>query len=72
MSFMNEILQDLSLSEVPQAMDTNAIAFWRLFSHLPQVELHNDPGICWFETGIHHNVFNRVENTLGGSLSHHT
>jgi len=60
---MNEILQDLSPSAVPQAMDANAIAFWTLFSHLPQVELHNDPGIRWFETGIRHDVFNRVFQT---------
>ena len=32
---MNDILQDLSPSAVPQAMDANAIAFWTLFSNLP-------------------------------------
>ncbi len=61
---MNNVLQDLSPSAVSLALDTNQIAFWSLlFSHFPEAELHDDPGIFWFETGIRHDVFNRVIQT---------
>lgn len=60
---MSTILQDLSPSKVLLAHDANHIAYWTLFSRHPQAELHDDPGILWFETGIRHDIFNRVLQT---------
>ena len=61
---MSIILQDLSLVKILLALEANQIAFWQLFfSRFPQARLHDDSGILWFETGIHHDIFNRVLQT---------
>lgn len=57
------MLQDLSPAQVTQALDANRVALWTLFGQLPQVRLHDEPEIRWFETGIRHDVFNRVLQT---------
>lgn len=61
---MNNVLQDLSPSAVVLALDASEVAFWsQLFSHLPETEFHDDPGIFWFKTGIRHDIFNRGMQT---------
>jgi len=57
---MNDKIQHLSSSEVSLALDANKIASFALFNHLPNVTLHDEQGLVWFETGIRHDVFNRV------------
>ena len=71
---MNNILQDLSPSTVPPAIDANKIAYGTLFSTLPQAALHDDPGILWFETDVPLDFFNGVlltalePNALPGAI----
>ena len=60
---MNNILQDLSPSTVPLAIDSNKIAYGTLLSTFPQGKLHDDPGLCWFETGVPLDLFNGVLQT---------
>src|SRR5215469_11622848 len=58
---MTELIRETaSASQVAAAMEANRLGFWKLFSHLPQVEWHEEKGVVWFETGIFHDVFNRV------------
>jgi GNAT superfamily N-acetyltransferase len=62
--FVNTILHDFSSVKLSQALDANEMAFWTLlFRHFPGAQLHNEPGILWFETGLRHDVFNRVIQT---------
>ncbi|MGH2497143.1 MAG: GNAT family N-acetyltransferase [Ktedonobacteraceae bacterium] len=60
---MNNVLQDLSPSTIPLAMDANKIAYGTLLSTLPHAAFHEEPGICWFETGIPNDLFNGVLQT---------
>lgn len=61
---MNDILHDFSPARLSQALDANKVAFWTLlFSRFPKTTFHDDPGMLWFETGIRHNIFNRVLQT---------
>src|SRR2546430_2469062 len=61
---MDNILQDFSSAKIAQALVANEIAFWtQLFGQFPQAKFYNDSGILWFETGIRHDVFNRVIKT---------
>src|SRR5690348_13491695 len=61
---MNVVLQDFSPVQISLALDANHIAFWKLFfSRFPQAKLHDNSGILWFETGIRHDIFNRVLQT---------
>jgi GNAT superfamily N-acetyltransferase len=47
-----------------RALEANKIALWTLlFSRFPGTTFHDDPGILWFETGIRHDIFNRVLQT---------
>lgn len=57
---MDNILQNLSPSEVSLALDANEIASFALFNRLPNVTFHDEQELVWFETGIRHDVFNRV------------
>ncbi|HLG62883.1 MAG TPA: hypothetical protein VKY19_13160 [Ktedonosporobacter sp.] len=71
---MSNFLQDLSPSLVSQALEANDLAFWiQLFRHFPGTTVHDDPGMLWVETGIRHDVFNRVLHTnLEPALLHAT
>lgn len=61
---MNAILHDFSSARLSQALDANKVAFWTLFfSRFPKTTFHDDPGMLWFETGIRHDIFNRVLHT---------
>lgn len=65
--FVNTILQNFSAVELSQALDTNEIECWTLLlRHFSGAHLHADPGMFWFETGICHDVFNRVIQTSLG------
>ncbi len=57
---MNNKMHQLSLSEAALALDANEIASFAMFDCLPNVTFHNEQGLVWFETGIRHDVFNRV------------
>jgi len=57
---MDNILQDLSPSKASLALDANKIASFALFNRLPNVTLHDEQELVWFETDIRHDVFNRV------------
>ena len=61
---MSTNLQDFSPTAVSFAFDANLRAFWsQLFGHLPVAACHDEPGVFWFETGIHHDIFNRAMPT---------
>ena len=60
---MNNALQDLSPSTIPLAMDANKLAYGAFLSTLPHAAFHEEPGICWFETGIPNDLFNGVLQT---------
>jgi predicted GNAT family acetyltransferase len=60
---MNNILQDLSPSTIPPAMDANKMAFGALLGRLPHAEFHEEPGLRWFETGVPSGLFNGVLQT---------
>jgi ribosomal protein S18 acetylase RimI-like enzyme len=61
---MNDFtLHDFTPSRIRQAIDDYKIAFGTLLSTLPQGAMHNDPGICWFETGLPLGLFNGVLRT---------
>lgn len=61
---MSNVLQELAPEQVPLALDANQIAFWKLFfSRFAQAKLHDDMGILWIETGIRHDIFNRILHT---------
>ena len=57
------ILQDFTPIHIQQALDDYKIVQGELFSTLPQGIMHNDPGICWFETAIPLSLFNGVVHT---------
>ena len=57
---MDEILQEISASTIPPAMDANKIAFGALLGTLPHAEFHDEPGLSWVETGISNDLFNGV------------
>lgn len=57
---MDTILQDLSSPAVPLAMDAAMLAFWKLFQYLPQLKLHHEHGLSWFESDFSPAIFNRV------------
>ena len=60
---MNNILQNISPSTIPLAMDANKMAFGALLGRLPHAEFHEEPGLCWFETGVPSGLFNGVLQT---------
>ncbi len=45
------------------SIDANKIAFGTLLSTLPHAILHDEPGILWFESGVHEAIFNGVLQT---------
>ena len=54
------LVETASRSQVAAAFEANRVAFWKLFSQLPQVEWHEDRGVIWFETAEFHHDFNQV------------
>ncbi len=60
---MHAILQDLTPERIRASIDANEIAYGGFLSTYPQAHLHNDLGICWFETDIPLNFLNQVLQT---------
>jgi predicted GNAT family acetyltransferase len=60
---MDKILQEISASTISQAMDANKISFGTLLGTLPHAAFHDEPGLCWVETGIFNDLFNGVLQT---------
>ncbi len=57
---MTDILQKLDPATIALTLDANKIAYGAYLSTFPGAVLHNDPGICWFETGVPLDQFNGV------------
>jgi ribosomal protein S18 acetylase RimI-like enzyme len=57
---MTDILQNLDPASIAQTLDANKIAYGAHLSTFPGAAFHNDPGICWFETGAPLDQFNGV------------
>jgi GNAT superfamily N-acetyltransferase len=60
---MDNILQELTPTTIPPAMDANKFAYGSMLGTLPQAAFHDEPGLCWFETGIPNDLFNGVLQT---------
>lgn len=57
---MSEILADLSLPEVTHAIDANERERFAYYSQVPGGELHADPELTWYITGIPYLLFNGI------------
>lgn len=55
---MNNILQDLFTPALVTAIEANMFDFFRMFSHWPQAEFHDDPELLWTMTDIPFPMFN--------------
>lgn len=58
-----EILTDLSATSLIAAIEENGLALSRAFGRSPLVDLHEDNGLIWFETGVPFATFNGVVRT---------
>jgi len=57
---MNTVWQDPSSSTGVVALCASQRALWsQLFSHFPATAFDEDQDLFWFESGIHHDIFNR-------------
>lgn len=59
----NEILTDLSTAALAAAIEDNALALSQSFGRSPYVDLHDEPGLVWFATGVPFATFNGVVRT---------
>ena len=57
---MTSILRDLSAQSLAEASEANQVAFFRLFSHLQSIDIHDGPEMLWFITGIAHRLMNGI------------
>lgn len=58
---ISEILRDFSASTLATAIEANVNGqFPLLFVHLPQIEIHDEPGILWVASNIPHHYLNGV------------
>ena len=53
-------VQDLSTAEVVGAIEANMAEFWKCFGRLPGAELHDEPDLLWFATGVPDGSLNGV------------
>ena len=58
-----EILTDLATTSLVAAIEENGLALSRAFGRSPLVDLHEDDGLIWFETGVPFATFNGVVRT---------
>jgi ribosomal protein S18 acetylase RimI-like enzyme len=56
-------LTDLSATSLVAAIEENGLALSRVFGRSPLVDLHEDNGLIWFETGVPYATFNGVVRT---------
>ena len=57
---MGHILKDFAVPALVKAIEANQIGYLVDLGRSPQVELHDDPEITWFVTGIPSSRFNLV------------
>jgi len=57
---MCEILNDFSLDALTRAIDVNQIEGYSSLGRKKGAELHQDPDMTWFYTGVPHPIFNGV------------
>ena len=57
---MARVLKDFSAQTLAEAIDGNQIGFSADLGRSPLVQLHDDPEVRWFFTGIPFAGFNRV------------
>lgn len=66
MNCMSDILQDLSPPVLAAAIESNNCAQFAYLRHLPQAQVHEEPGLMWFITGVPIRYFNGVAHTRFG------
>jgi GNAT superfamily N-acetyltransferase len=54
------VLEGISPSALLSAMDENLWTFWRDYGRVPHAELHEEPDLRWFASGVPLAVFNGV------------
>ncbi len=60
---LGDVLTNLSTSTLMEASDRNCIEFFQHYGLGPGCEIHEDPDLVWFVTGIPHPLFNGVMHT---------
>jgi GNAT superfamily N-acetyltransferase len=65
---MGEIVQDLSAPTVVAAIEAQLCEMVSTFGRLPRAEVHDDPEMLWFITGVPFPLFNGVVRTNLASL----
>ena len=53
-------LHDPSPAELVAAIEANMAEFWKCFGRLPGAELHDEPDLLWFATGVPDGSLNGV------------
>ena len=53
-------LQEISPAEVIAAIEANMAEFWKCFGRLPGAEMHDEPDLLWFATGVPDGSLNGV------------
>ena len=53
-------VQDLSPAELIATIEANMAEFWKCFGRLPEAELHDEPDLLWFATGVPDGSLNGV------------
>jgi predicted GNAT family acetyltransferase len=60
---MPEILQNASREALIEAIQKNEAAFWLGRARLAGWEVHEEPGLTWYRSGLHSPMFNGVIRT---------
>jgi len=60
---MPEIARDASREELIEAIQENEIAFWLARARLAGWEVHEEPGLTWYRSGLRSPMFNGVIQT---------
>jgi GNAT superfamily N-acetyltransferase len=60
---MPEILAEASHEALIEAIQENEVAFWLDGARLAGWEIHEEPGLTWFRSGLHSSMFNGVLRT---------
>ena len=53
-------LQEISPAELVGAIEANMAEFWKCFGRLPGAEMHDEPDLLWFATGVPDGSLNGV------------